>query len=376
MICRPSGLLLGAILSFSSWLNPGTARAEPPDISPFVVKEVTPEVHVLTLAQNYYGPGISNVVIIERSRDVVLVDSGGNISDGRKVAAYVRSITPKPVRTVVITHWHDDHPSGIAGLKETWPNINIIATPATRAGMLRPGRVLEIRPSLEVDQKKSNELKAQTDAYQEAIASPEFPEDRRQRLRKALKDYADFDTDYKGSYLVLPTQIFKTRLHLTDPGAPVDVLYLGRANTAGDAVVWLPKQRILATGDIVVSPVPVGIRSYPRDWLATLSKIKKLGFKVLIPGHGEPMTDSTYIDKLATSISVIRDKVESAVKHGESLATIKESIDLSSEMERFGVDERRKRNVPFMWTEPMVINAYKEAKGLPIRQLKQDPEPK
>ena len=50
------------------------------------------------------------------------------------------------------------------------------------------------------------------------------------------------------------------RLMIPDRDVPVDMLYLGRANTEGDAIAWLPKQKIVATGDIVVSPYPVRLR--------------------------------------------------------------------------------------------------------------------
>src|SRR4051812_45020026 len=95
-------------LSVGSAVNwPSSLRAAAvTDVTPFESRQVSPEVHVLTMGNDDYGPVVGNVVVIEQSDGVVVVDSGGGIGYGRKVAAYIRSLTTKPVHAVVITHWH------------------------------------------------------------------------------------------------------------------------------------------------------------------------------------------------------------------------------------------------------------------------------
>ena len=67
------------------------------------------------------GPAISNVSIIEQSDGIVVIDSGATAADGRRIVAFVRSLTDKPVKAVVITHWHNDHPLGISAIRDAWP---------------------------------------------------------------------------------------------------------------------------------------------------------------------------------------------------------------------------------------------------------------
>ncbi|MBV9884869.1 MAG: MBL fold metallo-hydrolase, partial [Sphingomonadaceae bacterium] len=83
-----------------------------PDLGPFVGRELAPGLHLLTTPPDYLGRVIGNVSIIEQSDGLVLVDSGGTIADGRRVVAYIRSFTRKPVKAILITHWHGDHPLG------------------------------------------------------------------------------------------------------------------------------------------------------------------------------------------------------------------------------------------------------------------------
>jgi glyoxylase-like metal-dependent hydrolase (beta-lactamase superfamily II) len=73
-----------------------------------------------------------------------------------------------------------------------------------------------------------------------------------------------------------------------DPGreAPVEVMFLGRGNTDGDAVVWAPRQRVLASGDLVVAPIPYAAHTYPGEWIATLKRLEAFDFAWLVPGHG------------------------------------------------------------------------------------------
>lgn len=348
------------------------------DVRPFVALKISPEVRLLTTPDDYFGPVIGNIVIIEQSDGLVLVDSGANIGHGRKAVAYIRSFTRKPVKAVVITHWHNDHPSGIAALKQAWPKLRIISTPQTKTGMAGPAlENIALKPDASMEKKLASQLEGFKAQAALLLQAPDTPEDRKQRIRKALVQYDEFYDDFKGSYLVLPTETFKSALRIGDRKVPVALRYFGRANTEGDAVAWLPKQRILASGDIVTAPVPFGSGSYPSPWITVLNKFKSLGFKTLIPGHGAPMNDASYIDKMIASIATIREKVDTAAKAGMSFQDIKKNIDLSGESDRFGSTPRSKMFAPVLWTDPMRINAYKEAEGLPIRQIASvAPDPK
>ena len=153
------------------------------------------------------------------------------------------------------------------------------------------------------------------------------------------------------------------------------LLYLGRANTEGDALAWLPRQKILATGDIVVSPTPFGFGSHPSDWLSTLGKVKAIGFTTLIPGHGRPQSERVYLDKLVAAISDVRAQVAPLAKMGMPLEEVRKKVDFAKSIALFGDTPRIRANAQTLFFDPMVSNAYKEARGEPIIQGEGAPPP-
>lgn len=340
------------------------------DLRPFTAREIIPQVHLLSTPQDYYGPAIGNISVIEQNDGFVLVDSGLTAGNGRTVVNYVKARSAKPVKAIVITHWHNDHPQGVSAIREAWPNVRIIATAATKAGMLGPeiDEMVGLEPSpqyVEKFQKLNAEQQASLDKL---IADPATATDRRERAKKAKLDFEAFATAYPGTYIVPPTETFDKELLIDDPVAPVKVMFLGRANTAGDAIVWLPRQKVVMSGDIVVWPTPFGFFSYPGDWVQTLKRLKALGYSILIPGHGEPQTDTAYIDQLSGSIDDIRAQVGPLAKAGMSLEEVSKKVDYSRYAAVFGKTERMKTLFKAYWTDPMTENAWKEAKGLPIVQ--------
>ncbi len=74
------------------------------------------------------------------------------------------------------------------------------------------------------------------------------------------------------------------------------IRYLGRGNTRGDLSVWLPREGVLATGDLLVNPVPYSFGSYLGDWVATLRKLRTLPARAIVPGHGAIQRDWSYLD--------------------------------------------------------------------------------
>lgn len=349
---------------------PAAAAVPAVDVRPFAAREISPEVHLLGTPQDWYGPAIGNVSIIEQRDGFVVVDSGLTAGNGRTIVNYIRARSTKPVKAVVITHWHNDHPQGVSAIRESWPKLRIIATEETKKGMLGPelGELVGLEPGPEYAE-RVNKLNAEQQAtLDKLIADPATVPDRVERAKKAKLDYAVFAETYAGTHVVPPTETFEEALAIDDPDVPVEIKFLGRANTAGDAVVWLPKQKIVMSGDMVVWPTPFGFFSFPGDWVQTLGKLKGLGYRTLIPGHGEPQTDTAYVDNLIGSIEDIRAQVGQLAKQGLSLEEVNKRTDFSGYRDLFGKTERMKTLFKVYWTDPMTENAWKEAKGLPIVQ--------
>lgn len=346
------------------------------DVAPYVAFEISPKVHLLSTPDDYFGPAIGNVTLIEQRDGFVVVDSGLNAANGRAVVRYARSLANKPIKAVMITHWHNDHPQGISSIRDAFPKVRIIATRETEAGMLGPEAFdIGYAPGPKWDGAMRTLLGKNREALNKLLADPATAPDRKERIKKALVQYDRFEKDFKGSYIVPPTETFERRLVINDADIPVEILHLGRANTNGDALAWLPKQKIVATGDIVVAPIPFGFGSYAGDWVQTIGKIKALGFTTLIPGHGMPQKDSSYLDKLTTAITDLRTQIYPLAKSGLSLDEVKKKVDFTKSIESFGATQRIRTNAASLFFDPMTGSVYKEAVGQPIVQGEGSPEP-
>ena len=352
-------------------------RSSAVDLRPFVAREINPQVHLLTTPSDFYAFAIGNIILIEQSDGFVMVDSGMTAGHGRVAVNYARSLSPKPIKAVAITHWHNDHPQGVSAIRDAYPNVRIITTRPTEAGMLGPEAYdVGYSASAKADEAVAERVKDEKAKVQKLIDDPSTPADRKQRLTKMLAQFDDYLKDFEGSYIVPPTETFEKRLLLDDPDQPVELMFLGKANTEGDLVAWLPKQKIVATGDIVVSPYPFGFGSFPGEWIETIGKIKALGFTTLIPGHGEPQTDNAYLDRLVTALSDIRTQVGPLAKQGLSLEEVKKKVDFAKTGELWGTTPRDKANFQGLFAEPMTGSAYKEARGQPIAQGEGFPPPR
>ncbi|MBL8770326.1 MAG: MBL fold metallo-hydrolase [Phenylobacterium sp.] len=310
-----------------------------------------------------------NVTVIEQAEGLVLVDTGGSPGAGRRVVETVRRLSPKPVKAVVITHWHGDHPQGLSEILKAWPAARTIATRATQSH-LRTAKTMNtpaapdavanatLQKSLQdfIPNVRRMGEEAKTAEEQAGWAASE----------RLLRQYA---VDMDGAVTLSVSEGFDTRLDLPDPQTPVEVLHLGRANTDGDAVVWLPRQRILVAGDIVVAPVPFGFGSYPSDWIGALGRLRAMDFATLIPGHGPPQRDRAYVDRLVAALADIRAQVKPLADSGRTLEQVQAAVDPSRQMQAFvGDDPWLRRWFRQYWVTPIVASAYKEARGVPIVQ--------
>jgi glyoxylase-like metal-dependent hydrolase (beta-lactamase superfamily II) len=336
-------------------------------VGPLEGREVAPGIHLFGTPADYSGPAIGNMTVIEQSDGLVLVDSGATIGHGRALVAYIRSISDKPVKAVMITHWHNDHPLGVAAIREVWPMVRVISTPATKAGLLGPART---SVGLKWDDNFETQILNDISASIGQVAALKTSEDPaiRARYTRYVANMEAFARAFRGTYLVPPTETFARELVIDDRERPVRMMFLGRANTAGDAIAWLPRQRVVVTGDIVVSPIPFGFFSYPESWIAVLQRLKELDFALLIPGHGEPQKDQAYLDKLIATIADIRDQIGRLAKQGVPLEGLASRVDFSKQKAIFGTSSRLAAAFESLWLTPMSENAWKEARGLEIVQ--------
>jgi glyoxylase-like metal-dependent hydrolase (beta-lactamase superfamily II) len=306
-------------------------------------------------------PFEGNVTVIEQHAGLVVVDAGGSPPSGKTVVAQIRKLSTKPVRFLVYTHYHGDHNLGAGAFLAAWPDLVIISTEKTAANMTG-------KPMAYV-QGYAKSYSDMADTAAKAAADPKLPQGVRAGWARTAKAGPGMVAGYSGMKVYPPSVTFSDRLSLPDADAPVEVMFLGRGNTDGDAVVWAPKQRVLASGDLVVAPIPYAAHTYPGEWIATLKRLEGFDFAYLVPGHGAVQTDRSYVDKVIAALESVREQVGPLAKADVPLAEVRRRVDLSSVKAGFtGDDPWLAFLIDAVFTNDLIANAYKEARGEEVVQ--------
>ncbi len=230
---------------------------------------------------------MSNATIIEGDRDVLVVDSHVSPGGAWALQEELKAVTPKPIRWVVNSHYHFDHSHGnqIYG-----PEVQIIGHDFTRAQMVAgksqdsPAREFFVGGVPNTVKTLQARLAAATD----------------DKTRAQLQDQLAIQRNHlEGTNAVTPTPPTMTlsqsmTLHLGS--REVRVLFLGRGHTAGDVIVHLPKERIIATGDLLINGTSYMGDAFVTEWIQTMETLKAVDFDTILPGHGRAMTGKASLD--------------------------------------------------------------------------------
>lgn len=230
---------------------------------------------------------MSNAAIVEGDRDVLVVDSHVSPGGAWALQEELKAITPKPIRWVVNSHYHFDHSHGnqIYG-----PDVQIIGHDFTRAQMVAgksqdsPAREFFVGGVPNTIKTLEGRLAAATD----------------EKTREQIQNQLAIQRNHlEGTNAVKPTPPTMTlsesmTLHLGS--REVRLLFLGRGHTAGDVVVHLPKERIVATGDLLINGPSYMGDAFFTDWIQTMETLKGVEFDTILPGHGRAMTGKAALD--------------------------------------------------------------------------------
>jgi glyoxylase-like metal-dependent hydrolase (beta-lactamase superfamily II) len=114
------------------------------------------------------------------------------------------------------------------------------------------------------------------------------------------------------------------------------VLHLGRGHTGGDVVVFLPQERIVFTGDLLLQGPSYMGDAYVDEWVKTLDRVKELDFDVIVPGHGEPWKDRGHIEAVQVYMRDTWDQVVALRAKGVSAMEAALRIDLTRHQKTMG----------------------------------------
>jgi cyclase len=246
------------------------ANGQAPAPAPFMTHQLKPNVY-------WVEGGGGNSTVIIGDKGVIVVDAKTTPAGGKELLDDIAKITPKPVTTVILTHSDGDHVNGLASFPA---GITIIAH-------------------------ENNKKEQQAALSAGGRGAP--PADH------------------------LPTQVVsKNKENLKIDGIKLELLHWAPAHTSGDLVVYLPDQKIVATGDIIATQLPDPLIHREKNgssegWITTAKGIAALNADEFVPGHGDVQTKAAIQKRLADT-EAKRAKIKDLVAQGKSLDEIKAAV--------------------------------------------------
>src|SRR6476619_7382927 len=327
-----SGVLASLVIggALTAWLAPSATSAQGGGVR----HRMTKITETIYRADAPATPGINATSwVFINDADVLLTDAEGSPASAQSLLAGVASVTSKPVRYLVDTHFHIDHAYGSSALPAS---VQIIGSDFTRRMLMGPearqgvtfrnftdpipGRIENLR----------KQIAAETDAQKKAT------------LEGQLASQEATLRVYSGDFPLQPPNVtVKNTMSIWSGSKEFQIMWIGRAHTAGDLVVYVPSERAAASGDILFKAM-VGWQgdAFPNDHPATLDALKKLDLDLILPGHGDHIQGRANIDTAIGNMQAyLREEWQQASdekKAGASPDDALKKMDLSKFRDAYG----------------------------------------
>lgn len=243
---------------------------------------------------------------------IVVVDALASPQQGRLLLEAIRRISPKPIRYVVLTHHHPDHHFGAVELRRA--GAKIIAHPERRV--------------------------LASDAGEDALIAD-------------WTRVVGLDAMRGFEFANEPDMAVRSEDTLRMDRQTVVIRHPGNAHTAGDLMVWLPRERVLYAGDVLVEDgVTMIVDGDSEALLKTLAVIDSLEPRVIVPGHGAlPQRPTELVARTRSYISNLRREMREALEKGLPLGRALRSLPPADQNRPVSLNSRRRRNAVRVYLE-------------------------
>jgi glyoxylase-like metal-dependent hydrolase (beta-lactamase superfamily II) len=272
----------------------------------------------------YTAEGDPNTGVIVGDDSVMIIDATATPVMAQKVVAEIRKITDKPIKYVLLTHYHAVRVLGASGFQQHGLQ-QIIASQDTY------GLIVE---------------RGQQDMDSEIARFP--------RLFQAVESVPG---------LTWPTLTFQGRMTLFMGGLEVQIMQLGAGHTKGDTIAWLPKDKVLFSGDLVEADAACYTGdAHLAEWPQTLRNLRALPAEKLVPGRGPALMNP---QEVAKGLAYTEDFVTTLYKGAQEAVT--KGLDLKGAMTHIRQSMDPKFAQVFIYEHCLpfdVTRAVDEAKGI------------
>ena len=260
------------------------AQNKAPLVSSGKTREIAEHVYVIPDQRINVVPNIGIIV----GRDgVLVVDTGMGPRNAETVLDEVKKISSKPVAYLTVTHFHPEHGMGA----QAFPASTIVIYPtAQKTELLEKGAAM-------------------------------------------MKEFSGVSSEIgdllKPVRFRMPNVTFSEEAEVDLGDFPVRLLHWGSAHTLGDNFVFLPKQRILFGGDVVINrffPIMADSDSSGMSWIQTLERLEKLNPAIVVPGHGE-VGDVGLVAAMREYLVVVRERVQEMKSQGSGVTDVEAKLE-------------------------------------------------
>lgn len=291
---------------------------------------------------------MSNAMILVGEFDTLVVDSHVTPAASRALLESIPAVTDKPVRYLVNSHYHFDHAHGNQSFPE---GVEIIGHEFTRAKLNGDiGNVLE-----------ENTFRSFSDPVPATVANlaQRAREETDPRRRTELEETHRVQQEYMNAIEeVVPTppnitlQDEMTLFQVVANGSrEIQLLHFGRAHTGGDVVIYLPQEKVVFTGDMMLPGLAYMGDGHVDEWPDSLEGLKALDFETWLPGHGPVMRNKQPIENFQAYLRDLWDRTSLQYRMGVAWEEAAEQIDMTdhsdnyAQISRPGVDPRAIRRI-------------------------------
>lgn len=330
--------------------------------APFDVEKLAENVYAIVRHDPIAFVNNANSLVVVGDSGVLVVDAQFTRLATNQTIGAIRGITSRPVRYVVNTHWHDDHVAGNQVYRDSFPGVRFISQAHTREDLIAlgaPNRRATWNAAVPFTGRLERLLALGLGDDSTAVVPLE---------RSALQNTIDVARQYlaekNGFRETVPDLTFTRALQIDLGGRRVELRWFGEANTRGDAVVWVPAARVMATGDLVVAPVPFAFNSYVNGWIGALDSVFARRPAIMLPGHGSVMRDDHYPRQVRRMLARVRDETKRAVADGLSLTDTRKRVTLADERASIAHGDKWLNTIfESFFLGPAVARAYEEARS-------------
>lgn len=309
-------------------------------------EEVAEGVWLVTGTGSVYT--MSNAMVLVGEFDTLVVDSHVTPAASRALIESIPVVTDKPIRYLVNSHYHFDHAHG----NQSFPDdIEIIGHEFTRKKLNGElGNVLE-----ESTFKSFSDPVPATVANLQRQVEAETDPNRKAQLRERHRVQRDYMNAIGEVQPTPPNITLETKMTLfqvvANGSREIQLHHFGRAHTGGDVVVFLPQDKIVFTGDMMLPGLAYMGDGHVDEWPSTLDGLLSLDFDIWLPGHGPVMRSKEPVGHFQAYLRDLWTKASQMHSRGVSADQAAQQIDMSDHSRNFaqirgaGVDPRAVRRI-------------------------------